>query len=231
MDFPIEQYEAPQDHTLVRHTPIAIKLIGNCFDLYSSYLTRPFDDGFMSSLLNASKEVASQMKGFKLGYCFGEEVTFILTDYSGNPWLDGSLQDICSLAASKMTVEFNYLLSGWFPLGMKATFSAKVFQLPPTDIIQYLAWKTYMCHINSVCRFAEVQVSRKDMEGKNTLELEKLMASRGISWNHLASPKKYGTFFWNENNVRLSSLLASSAPTHELLEEIVYATIPVVFDK
>lgn len=230
----MKRYEEAQNHFLVPRTPTIIRVDGRAFHTYTRFLAKPFDDNLITSMVTAGQRTAADMQGFKLGYHQSDEVSFLLTDYDNletQPWFGGRVQKMASVAASRMTAEFNDIVRGWVPHAMRATFDARVFQLPEAEIANYFLWRARDWQCNSIQMFARSHMSHKDMQNKSTADLLDILNDRGLRWDHLPATKKNGTFFWPPTNDRLVTFLPSVEACYARVSEIVEAALPVEVDE
>jgi len=75
----------------------------------------------------------------------------------------------------------------------KATFDARAFILPKEEICNYFIWRQQDAVRNSIQMVAQSMYSHKELQGKNSSDLQELIHAKGINWNDYPVPCKRGT--------------------------------------
>jgi tRNA(His) guanylyltransferase len=105
----IKRYEAVSHYTATGRTPLMIRVDGRAFHTFTRSMDRPFDQNLIDAMVNAARDVAAEMQGFKAAYIQSDEVTFCVTDYDrieSQGWFDYDLMKVVSISAALMAVRF-----------------------------------------------------------------------------------------------------------------------------
>lgn len=109
-----ENYENRAKTSLLRRTPVAIRIDGKAFHTFTRNFDKPFDRLLMTTMQETMKYLCENIPGCVLGYTQSDEITLILTDYkklSSNAWFDYEVQKMSSIAASMATMVFNKIFA------------------------------------------------------------------------------------------------------------------------
>jgi tRNA(His) 5'-end guanylyltransferase len=145
----------------------------------------------------AAKAVAREMQGFKLGYVQSDEASFVLTDYDSvgtQPWLGYVQNKIESLTASLMSVYFNRYLNAHFGEEYYAVFDARAFNIPESEVANYLLWRAKDWERNSIQMLAQSVLPHRDLQGLNRRCQLDALVKTGNTWDYQLPVEKYGTF-------------------------------------
>lgn len=77
----MKKYEAVPKNTLIRRTPVIIRVDGRAFHTFTRGFQKPFDDVLMMAMQDTMKYLCENIQGCVLGYTQSDEITLILTDY------------------------------------------------------------------------------------------------------------------------------------------------------
>ena len=103
-------YESVPKTSLMRRTPVAIRIDGKAFHTFTRGFEKPFDEVLGRAMRETMKYLCENIQGCVLGYTQSDEITLILVDYkklTSSAWLDYEVQKMCSIAASMATMAFN----------------------------------------------------------------------------------------------------------------------------
>lgn len=103
-------YEARSKTSLMRRTPVIIRLDGKAFHTFTKGFVKPFDECMSKAMQETMKYLCENIQGCVLGYTQSDEITLVLIDYqklTTDAWFDYEVQKICSVAASMATFIFN----------------------------------------------------------------------------------------------------------------------------
>jgi len=220
------QYESRTRYSLPRRTYTIIRLDGKAFHTYTRGLKKPFDKELIDDLDDAVKAILPQIQGAVFAYVQSDEISILLTDFekeNTDAWFDGNIQKICSVSASLMTAEFNqYRFKTWVKEYSKAlsesdlhtfsdgqvvgveefrpaAFDSRVFTIPDrTEVMNYFIWRNQDCARNSVSMVAQSLYSHKELQSKNSTELQKLIFQKGINWAEYDPSLKNGRLIIKE---------------------------------
>lgn len=103
-------YEEIPKTKLMRRTPVAIRIDGKAFHIFTRGFEKPFDKVLVKSMQDTMQYLCENIQGCVLGYTQSDEITLILVDYkrlNSSAWFDYEVQKMCSIAASMATMAFN----------------------------------------------------------------------------------------------------------------------------
>lgn len=103
-------YESVPKTSLMRRTPVAIRIDGKAFHTFTRDFEKPFDEVLGRAMRETMKYLCENIQGCVLGYTQSDEITLILIDYkklTSSAWFDYEVQKMCSIAASMATMIFN----------------------------------------------------------------------------------------------------------------------------
>ena len=106
----MKRYEAIPQISLMRRTPVAIRIDGKAFHTFTKHLHKPYDDVFQGAMRDTMKYLCENIQNCVIGYQQSDEITLILTDYetlTTDAWFGYEVQKLCSIAASMATMKFN----------------------------------------------------------------------------------------------------------------------------
>ena len=104
-------YESVPKTSLMRRTPVAIRIDGKAFHTFTKGFEKPFDEVLGKAMRETMKYLCENIQGCVLGYTQSDEITLILIDYkklTSSAWFDYEVQKMCSIAASMATMAFNH---------------------------------------------------------------------------------------------------------------------------
>lgn len=106
----MKRYEAIPQISLMRRTPVAIRIDGKAFHTFTKHLKKPYDKLFHEAMENTMKYLCENIQNCIFGYTQSDEITLILTDYetlNTDAWFGYEVQKLCSISASMATMKFN----------------------------------------------------------------------------------------------------------------------------
>lgn len=202
----IKEYEAVPDASLMRKTPVILRVDGKAFHTYTKGLKRPVDQGLQDCMLWTARRLCEEIDGARLAYVQSDEISLLVADWSTlatEPWFGYRVQKMASVAASIATAEFNHyrsyvsfekdgkLVSGR-SFGM-ALFDCRVFNVPRHEVNNYFIWRQQDATRNSISSLARAHFSHKQLQNKNSGEMQDmLMLEKGINWSKEPTGYKRG---------------------------------------
>jgi len=200
----MKDYEFSSTHYLTKKIPIICRVDGKAFHNFCKRFARPYDKVLNSALNGVMKKLCSQIQGVKLAQRHSDEISFVITDYdkiTTDSFFEYNISKICSVVASMATAEFCRIL-GTENAPFKAylyidedwpTFDCRCFNIPESDLENYLWWRLIDCRRNSISMFAQSKFSSKQLHGKNCNQMqEMLFIEHGINWGKLPQEQKSG---------------------------------------
>ncbi len=223
----IKAYERVYQPVLTPNSPLIIRIDGKAFHTWTKGFERPFDERLINCMINAARDTARHMQGFRLAYTQSDEVSFLIRDTDSREaqgWFGYDLNKIVSVSASLFTAYFNSEASWRFPgLGLgPAFFDSRVFVVPADDVPNVFVWRQQDWHRNSVQMLARAHFSHAQLTGKKMADMHDMLYGVGVNWAQLDSRLKNGTFISKDGNTSNDPL------NYYELEELING--PVLLD-
>lgn len=199
-----ENYENRTRYSLPRRTYTIIRLDGKAFHTFTKSFSRPYDARISTWMDATAFALCHQIQGVKFAYTQSDEISLVLTDFEGNQtqaWFDGNIQKITSISAAIATAAFNSaIISSGQEVGGYALFDSRVFTIPDsTEVANYFIWRQQDAVRNSIQMLAQSLYSHKELQGKNSSELQELTFQKGKNWNDVSVRNKRGGFIIKES--------------------------------
>lgn len=181
---------------LPRRTYTICRVDGRAFHSLLRDAEKPFDQEVIAAMGAVAEALCGEMSGAVFAYTQSDECSVLLTDFSApgtQPWFNGVVQKMTSIAASTATAAFNDAYSK--SAGRKfATFDARVFTIPdPVEVANYFLWRQRDAVRNSISMAAQARFSHKRLHKVNTDQMQELLWSEaGINWNDYPAACKRG---------------------------------------
>nr|DAH07619.1 MAG TPA: tRNAHis guanylyltransferase [Caudoviricetes sp.] len=218
----MKKYEAVPKNTLMRRTPVIIRVDGRAFHTFTKGFQKPFDDVLMRVMQDTMKYLCENIQGCVFGYTQSDEITLILIDYkklNSEAWFDYEVQKMCSIVASMATMAFNRFFmyeyeefNRWIYEGSPtdedkrlndvyynamckgAMFDARAFNLPKEEVTNNIYWRQLDASRNSIQMVGQANFSHRELLNKTCDQIQDmLMTQRGINWNDMATSYKRGS--------------------------------------
>ena len=193
-----EYYEDRTRIYLPRRTYTIIRIDGKAFHTYTRGLQRPFDERFIQDMDETACYLCKNIQGVKFGFVQSDEISLLLTDFDAittDAWFDGNIQKMASVSASMATAKFNELRPGKI-----AMFDSRVFTIPSaTEVENYIIWRQQDTSRNSISSLAQSLFSHRQLEGKNSEQMQDMCFEMGHNWNDLPVKLKRGRLIIKES--------------------------------
>lgn len=217
-------YENRTRYYLPRRAYTILRLDGRSFHSFCKGLNKPFDEGLIQDMDETACYLCKNIQGAKFAFVQSDEISILLTDFDKigtDAWFDGNIQKMASIAASMATAKFNQLrmtriINESIRVGedglvqirpyekavleMKlAEFDARVFTIPSDyEVENYFLWRQADTVRNSIQSVAQSLYSHKELNGKNTSEMQEMIFQKGQNWNDYAPKYKRGRFIFKQ---------------------------------
>ena len=161
-------------------------------------LQKPFDAKFNIAMNSASKALIRLIPNVKLVWHGSDEISvwFIFPDV-GNPFFDGRIQKIISLASSAASVAFNKKLCQLLPNTNleDGIFDARIMQFPnEVEAANCFIFRQRDGIRNSISMCADYVIPKSQLFGKNSDEKKAMLSSANHCWEDEPDWVKFGTF-------------------------------------
>lgn len=212
----MKEYEATSQSSLLRRTPVIIRIDGRAFHTFTRCLTTldpsvmqtPFSTTMNSCMVSTTAACVLGVQSAVLAYTQSDEISILLRDWDRHEtqqWFGGNVQKMVSVSASIATAAFNFKFAGVrqpIQLTDMAQFDSRVYNIPTEEVANYFLWRQQDASRNSVQMLGRYYFSAKQMHGKNNSEVQDmLMLERGVNWNDLPTWMKRGTCISRERNL------------------------------
>ena len=217
-----EYYEQIPKISLMRRTPVSIRLDGKAFHTFTKGFKKPFDEVLIKSMQETMKYLCENIQGCVLSYSQSDEITLILVDYknlNSCAWFDYEVQKMCSVSASMATMAFNkffyknveeysesvavlqdfdiekkYLEKLEKAIEKGAMFDARVFNIPKEEVTNLIYWRQLDAIRNSIQMVGQANFSHKQLQYKSCNDIQNmLLTEKDINWNNFPTTMKRGS--------------------------------------
>lgn len=186
-----EFYENRTRNFLPRRTYTIIRVDGKAFHSYTRGLVRPFDEKLVNDMDETACYMCKNIQGAKFAFVQSDEISILLTDFEGlttDAWFDGNIQKMASISASLATAKFNELRPNKIAL-----FDSRVFTIPSDiEVENYFIWRQQDTTRNSISSVAQSMFSHRELQNKNTDQMQEMCFQRGVNWNDFSAKLKRG---------------------------------------
>lgn len=179
--------------------PVIIRVDGKAFHTYTAKCQRPFDVGLVECMNLTAIELCKQLQGCQVAYVQSDEISLLLTNYESfdtQSWFENNIQKMVSVAASIAGVTFS--MESWRIWGVDridckpAYFDARAWVLPKEEVCNYFLFRQQDATRNSVQMQARALYSHKQLDNKNSSQLQEMIFQKGINWDTLPTTQKRG---------------------------------------
>ena len=101
----MKDYENVSRITLVKKTPVIIRLDGKAFHSFTRGMQRPFDRILMAAMQETCQYLCENVMGCKFAYTQSDEISLLLIDYErqeSQQWFSNGLQKMVSVSARRI---------------------------------------------------------------------------------------------------------------------------------
>jgi tRNA(His) 5'-end guanylyltransferase len=182
-------YERASATSLPGRLPVIIRIDGKAFHTFTQAMERPFDHEFVGAMTALAEFLCDEIATTQLAYVQSDEISLLLHNYkhlNTEPYFNNQVQKMASVSAG--------LASGFFSLRYDrlATFDARAFVLPESEVANYFLWRQRDAERNSLQALAQSLYSPKQLHSKTRQEQLDLCQAKGRDWNALPAHLKRG---------------------------------------
>lgn len=212
-----EFYEASSQTTLVGRMPVIIRLDGKAFHTFTRRMEKPFDSGLHELMCNTMLYLTQNIQTAVFGYTQSDEISLLLHPYkklNTCPWYGNNVQKMTSVSAGWASTHFftSYLkyriiedvkedggycnlqdILDVFNNNKIEIFDSRVFNIPEAEVCNYFLWRQQDAERNSKQMLAQSLYSHKELDKKNSSDLQEMCFQKGHNWNDLDTWKKRGS--------------------------------------
>lgn len=178
--------------------PIYIRIDGARFSKFTRGMERPFDIRLSKSMIETTKAIMQDYHSL-IGYTQSDEISLVFYDSEHETHHGGKYQKIVSRLTSKATAAFMRIAAenglSDFIIRQLPEFDARAFSLPSLDdAARVLLWRELDATKNAISMAARALYSHKKLHGKNSKDMLKMIAEKGIVFNDYPRFFTRGTF-------------------------------------
>jgi tRNA(His) guanylyltransferase len=173
-------YEKACRTVLPRRMPVILRIDGKGFHGVTRGCDKPFDDHLMGLMNATAMRLCSEAQGAVFGFVQSDEISILLHNYrrlQSEAWFDNEVQKLVSVSAG--------IAAGFFSREWTApvAFDARAFVLPESEVCNYFIWRQQDATRNSVQMATRAVYSHREVDEKNTSEMQEMLHAKGINWN------------------------------------------------
>jgi len=192
-------YECVPKHSMMRRTPVIIRLDGKAFHTWTRQLRQidpaldvePYGNLMHDYMRRTVEYLMDNIQNAVFAYSQSDEISILLKDWTKlntDQWFGGAVQKITSVSASMATAAFNK--DSDLSIGL---FDSRVFNVPMEEVANYFVWRQQDASRNSIQMLGQFYFSHSQMHGKNISQVQDmLMEKHEINWNDVDTRKKRG---------------------------------------
>ena len=205
-------YEDVTRYYLSRRTPVIIRLDGKAFHTFTKGFDKPFDSILVEAMQYTTEQLCRNVQGCVFGYCQSDEISLLLVDYkklNSDAWFDYNIQKCSSVVASLATNYFNsylfdcitnfkgfeqdnevnFLSNKLF----KASFDARIFNIPKEEVVNYFIWRQNDCIRNAINSIGQHYFSHKNLQHKNVSQIREMLIKNKINEEDYSGYCRFGS--------------------------------------
>lgn len=208
--------EVTTKQTLLRRTPVIIRIDGRAFHTYTKQLKKfdpsvkdtPFSIVMHDVMMAATRALVENVQNCVFAYTQSDEISLLLRDWDFHEtqqWFSGGVQKMVSISAVIASNAFNLEMTKYKTLSSfndYAQFDSRVYNLPKEEVTNYFIWRQQDASRNSVQMLGHFHFSQKQMHGKSNSQVQDmLMLQAGVNWNDLPTWMKRGSCIYDRLGV------------------------------
>lgn len=239
-------YEDRSKTFLTRRMPVIIRIDGKAFHTFTKGFEKPFDEVLNKAMQETMKYLCENIQGCVLGYTQSDEITLILIDYqtlTTEAWFNYNVQKMCSITASMATLVFNRFFHAehikWVAVTKMnsinyriqsahntsiekgAMFDARCFNIPKEEVANCLIWRQQDATRNSIFSAGQKYFSHKELQNKNSKEIQEMLFQKGINWNDYPITFKRGCCCIKEDEWVIDNEIPIFTENREYIERLI----------
>lgn len=200
----MKKYEEASRTVLTHGVPKIIRLDGKAFHTFTKSFKQPYDSDIMESMCIAAQAVMKEIGGVaRFAYIQSDECSICINDAItdiSQPWYANQVQKMVSVSAAIMSVNFSYAITKKISHGddlshnfKTALFDSRIFQVPTVgEVLNNMIWRQQDATRNSISQWSRSMFSHKELQGKNSSEMQDMMMAKGFNWNDAPTWTKRG---------------------------------------
>lgn len=154
---------------------VIVRVDGKAFHTYTRRMNKPFDINLAFAMEEAMLGLVVSDMPALFAYTQSDEISVLIDQREGQPWFDGQVQKIASVAASIVTANFNRRIDSLAP----AYFDGRVFHLETkSEVWDYFKWRKADANRNAISMLAQSMFSHKELQGKKKTDMLDMIAAK-----------------------------------------------------
>jgi len=190
--------------------PVYARIDGRGFSKFTKGMKRPYDTRMSNLMIEVTKYLVQQTHAI-MGYTQSDEISLLWhsNHYDSGIIFDGKTQKMTSILSSMATSKIMHLLIKHEDAEFRKyvdrmpSFDCRVFNLPnKIEATNTFLWREQDACKNAISMAAHHYYSHKELQNKNSNEMQELLFAKGINFNDYPSFFKRGTFIRRETTLR-----------------------------
>ncbi|SIP85816.1 tRNAHis guanylyltransferase Thg1 [Pacmanvirus A23] len=189
--------------------PIIVRVDGKKFSSFTRGFKKPYDERITSAMKQTCIDLMHEFQPQTV-YSQSDEISLVFYNADAiETFAGGRATKIATLVASYCAVRFNHHLNEQIKVdelnsndrtikkikSNVAYFDGRAFNLPVYEVLNYIVWRSnYDARRNSILNYSRSFFSDRDMHGKKTPELCKMLIEIGKPWEDLPMELRLGFF-------------------------------------
>lgn len=159
---------------------VIVRVDGKAFHTYTRRMNKPFDMNLSMAMEAAMRGLVMRDLPAAFAYTQSDEISVLIDQRTGQPWFDGQVQKIASVAASMATAYFNKTMYRMVPSSdAPALFDGRGFHLETkSEVLDYFKWRKADANRNAISMLAQSMFSHKELQGKSKADMLDMIAAK-----------------------------------------------------
>lgn len=160
---------------------VIIRIDGSNFSNLTKNLKKPFDQEFIDLMNDTARYVVENVSGFRFGTVQSDEINLCLqtSHQYQDAYYKNNINKINSLCASFASSYFSVNSNKVFGESKPIQFDARCFVLPKEEIVNYFIYRQNDTMRNAVQMTARTYFTNKEVHGKDSDAMKKMVAGIG----------------------------------------------------
>lgn len=207
----MKYYEKTNSPQLISRCPVILRCDGRSWHTFCRQFNKPYDLDLINLLNEAAIALCEEIQGAKLAFIQSDEISILITDYDTlyqSPWFGYKGYKMTSISAAQVSVRFyrrfiyhlikqvGTNLEGALEIladdSKETMFDSRVYNLPEDEVCNYFIWRQQDWTRNSIQMLSRSLYSQKQLQNKNTKQLQEMCFQKGHNWNDLPTFIKRG---------------------------------------
>lgn len=194
----MKAYEAREtDRRFLPMLPVYARIDGRSFSRFTRNMERPYDEMMSQSMIQMTMDLIADTHA-RIGYTQSDEISLVWLNetYDGEIFFGGKIMKMVSVLAALATAHFIRHVDAPFNRDNGIPhFDCRAFQLPnKIEAANVFLWRELDATKNAISMAARSKYSHREVDGKNSAEMQEMLFNAGINFNDYPPFFKRGTF-------------------------------------